>query len=431
MILGGFVFCILLILFLSSNLIGKYYVREKYILTSITDNKKIRIRGNYINIICDDANIRIDKENENEWYYKINNDQKILLEDGQLIDVGKNKFLISKKEVNGGFFVLLPIIISVITIVVLFLQNYPSMMEDKGSIDEYDRNNFGDYQSPIEDENGVLDYTTNDEMVNEENINHEILEEETQSIEALEDIHSIVLEYNEMFDNNIVIDWNCYQEFERLRRSLQDIPSEQGITVSKYQEEINWANVRADGIDFAIIQVGSRGYETGVLREDTHFEENISNALENNIKVGVCFYSQAITQEEIDEEIAMILQSINGYTLEYPIGITLEREQQFRTSILSDEEYIELIKYFCIRVMQSGYTPMIIGNTEWFQQFDESTFNGYLKMVYSPNIAPIDIDNCVIWQYRQNSRGMVEGIDSNLVLSISISAYIQKNHDND
>lgn len=67
---------------------------------------------------------------------------------------------------------------------------------------------------------------------------------------------------------------------------------------------------------------------------------------------------------------------------------------------------------------------MIIGDMEWFQQFPEGTFDGYLKLVYSPNIAPNSINNCIIWQYRENTRGIVDGVKEDLVLSVNLSAYV-------
>lgn len=33
-----------------------------------------------------------------------------------------------------------------------------------------------------------------------------------------------------------------------------------GVDVSSYQEDINWKKAKADGVDFAMIRVGCRGY---------------------------------------------------------------------------------------------------------------------------------------------------------------------------
>lgn len=72
-----------------------------------------------------------------------------------------------------------------------------------------------------------------------------------------------------------------------------------GIDVSHHNGKIDWAAVRAAGVDFAIIRVGFRGYgDKGTLKLDSRFNENVEGALNNGIQVGVYFYSQAVTVYE-------------------------------------------------------------------------------------------------------------------------------------
>ena len=127
----------------------------------------------------------------------------------------------------------------------------------------------------------------------------------------------------------------------------------------------------------------------------------------------------------MDEEINVILNALDGYSLDYPSGIELDCEENYRTYKLSEHQgqYIDLIKYFCIRIKQSGYIPMIYGKMEWFQQFPEGTFDGYYKWIYSANSEPNDVDNCIIWQYREHTKGIVDGIDEDIYVSINLSAY--------
>ena len=80
------------------------------------------------------------------------------------------------------------------------------------------------------------------------------------------------------------------------------------------------------------------------------------------MKVGVYFYSQSINKTEIDEEISAILEIIKDYDITYPVCIYLDRfaegsieNKESRASILSDEEYINLVKYFSITINQKGY----------------------------------------------------------------------------
>lgn len=246
--------------------------------------------------------------------------------------------------------------------------------------------------------------------LNEDNLQENRNREEIQNLE----------------ENHKIIDWEWkYEENSgNMRRSLKNTPSELGITVSYYQGDIDWEKVKADGVDFAIIRIGSRGYESGKLRLDSKFKENMDGVNANDIKAGVYFFSQAINEDEMEEEINEILEAIEGYSLGYPIGIELDCLENYRTYELStsehQKEYIDLIKYFCTRIEQEGYAPMIVGQLDWFQQFPDGTFDGYYKWVYSADSAPSNIDNCVIWTYSENTLGVIDGIDANVSVGLGV-----------
>ncbi len=67
--------------------------------------------------------------------------------------------------------------------------------------------------------------------------------------------------------------------------------SRKGIDVSKYQEEIDWELVADDGVEYAFIRLGIRGYTKGEIQEDENFKDNIQGALHNDIGVGVYFFT--------------------------------------------------------------------------------------------------------------------------------------------
>ena len=69
-----------------------------------------------------------------------------------------------------------------------------------------------------------------------------------------------------------------------------------GIDVSKFQGSIDWNAVKSDGITFAIIRCGYRGYGSGALVEDSTYRRNIQGAINAGLRVGVYFYSQAINE---------------------------------------------------------------------------------------------------------------------------------------
>lgn len=236
-----------------------------------------------------------------------------------------------------------------------------------------------------------------------------------------DDIHSFVLKYNKLFKNSIVIDWESWQIDGEQRYYLENALSETGISISSFdssEKDIDWETLDDDDISYVLVRIGGRGYETGRIYLDKKYAEYMEAAAENGIKVGCYFYSQAINQVEADEEIEQIVKSIAEYknVLDYPIGISLDRGE--RASNLSDEECIDLVKYMCIKLLQAGYIPMIMGNTEWFEQFPIGTFNGYLKLVSSKE-PPQYIDNCIIWEYDENAENIVLGVKNAVELSMS------------
>ena len=83
----------------------------------------------------------------------------------------------------------------------------------------------------------------------------------------------------------------------------------QGVDVSYYQGEIDWDAVKADGIDFAIIRAGYRGYTDGNISMDSNFPQNAEGALRAGLQIGLYFFSQATTVSEAEEEARWLLQA--------------------------------------------------------------------------------------------------------------------------
>ena len=193
-----------------------------------------------------------------------------------------------------------------------------------------------------------------------------------------------------------------------------------GIDVSKYNGIVDWNKVAEDGVTFAFIRAGIRGYGSGKLVEDEGFEENVENAIKSGIKVGVYFFSQAITPEEAVEEAQFVKQLIAPYRIECPIVIDVERvsDSGARMNTISVEERTKVIMAFCEEIEKDGYRPMIYYNMEMaVMMLDLEPLEKYDKWFayYSNNIYfPYEFK---IWQY--SDKGKVNGINGNVDLNIA------------
>lgn len=196
--------------------------------------------------------------------------------------------------------------------------------------------------------------------------------------------------------------------------------SHKGIDVSKYQDKIDWEEVASDEVEYAFIRLGIRGYTEGEIIEDETFEDNIKGALKNDIDVGIYFFTQALSEEEAEEEATYVIESIAPYQVKYPIVLDVEAvtNTEARGNDLTSEERTKYCIAFCEKIKEAGYTPMIYGNLKtftlllnmkeledydkWFAYYDESYY------------FPYDFK---IWQY--TNKGKVAGIKGDVDLNIS------------
>ena len=97
-----------------------------------------------------------------------------------------------------------------------------------------------------------------------------------------------------------------------------------GIDVSEFVGDIDWEQAKAAGVEFAILRVGYRGYETARFVFDNNLHIYLQGCNDADMPAGVYFVSQAINEEEAIEEAETILEQIHGYDVTMPIYIDLE-----------------------------------------------------------------------------------------------------------
>lgn len=199
-----------------------------------------------------------------------------------------------------------------------------------------------------------------------------------------------------------------------------------GIDVSSHQGEIDWEAVKADGIDFAMIRIGFRGYgSSGNLCEDDRGRENIGNAAEAGLSVGVYFYSQATTPEEAAEEADFVLEILKDHDIGYPVVFDWENEPDvaMRTDGMTGDEITDCAVAFCEEIKKAGYIPAVYFNlTDAYVRYDLSRIKDYpFWYAQHEGEAPLFYYQYTIWQY--SDTGSVDGINGNVDLNIAFSDF--------
>lgn len=195
-----------------------------------------------------------------------------------------------------------------------------------------------------------------------------------------------------------------------------------GIDVSAYQKEIDWRAVAADGVDFAILRLGYRGYTEGGLFMDQTFERNLRGALDAGLEVGVYFFSQAITPGEAEAEADYILSAIEGYEIAYPIAFdweTIAPGNDARTDGLDGETLTRCAVAFCEKIEGAGYRPAVYFNQSLgYLRYDLRELTDYVLWLAEYDTKPDFYYHFDLWQYTHTGR--VAGIEGDVDLDLDL-----------
>lgn len=201
-----------------------------------------------------------------------------------------------------------------------------------------------------------------------------------------------------------------------------------GIDVSRWQGDIDWSKVAADGITFAMIKCG--GGDDG-LYEDRKFRQNIQGALANGIQVGIYFYSGATDAKTAYDEASFCINLIKDYQITYPVAFDWE----LKTG--DYDQVTQACETFCNVVKSYGYQPMVYSNrNRWYDNFDGEKLAGKFKVwmacywseyyytstrwAYGDDLASFKW-HYDMWQYGVTDT--VDGIDGYVDMNIAFFGY--------
>lgn len=216
--------------------------------------------------------------------------------------------------------------------------------------------------------------------------------------------------------------WGFYYENGRPHYDGEGYRARLGVDVSYYQDDIEWERVKKDGMEFAIVRIGYRGYgAAGTLNADTAFEKHMKGARDAGLDVGVYFFAQAINEQEAIEEAEYVLELLKGRELDLPVVYDPETvlEPGARTAGVSREQFTKNAKAFCDTIEDAGYDSMIYCNMLWQAfELDMSELKDYKIWYADYEPYPQTPYHFDMWQYTY--QGSVDGISGNVDINMQM-----------
>lgn len=198
-----------------------------------------------------------------------------------------------------------------------------------------------------------------------------------------------------------------------------------GVDVSRHNGTINWDQVKADGVDFAILRIGYSRLNTdlptkptkkkpGPLRmvKDENYDKNLAGAQRVGMPIGIYYFAQSVTVQEAEQEADYVLSLLNGMKVDLPVVFDSEMTPGGRLAKVNPNkaEYTKIAKAFCEKIKAAGYTPMVYSSYYgWRGNYDAAE----LEDLYGIWLARYNTNTFYdgrydIWQF--TSTGKVAGI---------------------
>lgn len=180
------------------------------------------------------------------------------------------------------------------------------------------------------------------------------------------------------------------------------------IDVSEHNGNIDYAKVKADGIDGVIIRAG---YGKGNV--DKKFTANITGAIKNNLKIGIYWFSYAYTEDMARAEARYCDEIITTYKslLEMPVFFDWEYDSMKfakKNNVNPDKKLITgMTKAFCEEIKELGYDAGYYLNLDYAKNhYNEDELKDYKR--WFARYVKSEQKDCYLWQ--NSNSGEVDGI---------------------
>lgn len=218
------------------------------------------------------------------------------------------------------------------------------------------------------------------------------------------------------------------QKFLNKYQKVTDVPSVEPekekdaysfIDVSDWQKTIDWAKVKAAGIDGAIIR-----YADGDTL-DVKFERNMTQAKYHGLHVGVYIFSRAKTKAEAEKEAERLYKAAKKFEPDMPYYIDLEAKGL--------EKYADTVAAAFLNKMAAlGARGGVYANLNWWNNYLTKTAKNYSASPfwiaqYNDTMDYKPAERMGMWQY--TSSGHVDGIETNVDRDKCYVAYWKKETD--
>ena len=207
------------------------------------------------------------------------------------------------------------------------------------------------------------------------------------------------------FEKNFIVEVVEKSKKEETRMPFEEVKEQVGnnkllIDVSKWQKDIDWKTVKESGIDYVFIRLGTQKYSTKEMILDEYFEKNYIEAKENDIKVGVYFFTYAKTKEEVIDHANFIIENLKGKEIDLGVAYDWECWDIFNEMNISIHDLNEIKDEFMTIMKDNGYRPLLYSSKNYLERIWNVNTDVWLAHYTKETNYKGDK---VMWQFAENA----------------------------
>lgn len=200
----------------------------------------------------------------------------------------------------------------------------------------------------------------------------------------------------------------------RLDKKSKGIWMKKGIDVSRHQGLVDWAKVKAAGIDFAILRAGY-----GMNTKDDCFDRNAKGCVANNIQFGAYWFMYCKNAAEAEKNADKCHESIKKFKDNITMLVwcdfeyDTEKKANNKGVTFTKATRTACVNAFCKRLESYGYKVGYYANPDYLKtKFNKISYPLWLA-AYTGQAKY----GQMIWQYSES--GKVYGISGNVDMNYS------------
>lgn len=196
-----------------------------------------------------------------------------------------------------------------------------------------------------------------------------------------------------------------------------------GVDLSRHNGDVDFSQLRGE-VDFVILRssVGVPSVNSSLYGTDTKFRAYADGCVKNGIPFGVYHYSTAQNTAQAQEEARLVLTSVSGFKLAYPIFIDVEDEKS--QGALGKDAVSDIIIAFADIIEKAGYLAGIYANKNWLEnKMNYSRLKKYEVWIAQwGDKVTWTAGQYQLWQY--TSDGVVSGVGGRVDKNICYKDYL-------